>query len=214
MGVSNDPISIIQEWQRTPVPTGWRVIPGLEQNAITAHVHKWTADGYTYPELMERLLRYSAGIESPGRRCSFDGDGPGDRPLAGSIPIMSDETGNYWTIDTAFDPSRLGPVFFVCHDPPVIVYQSHDLASFLDTLLKGQPVISTDGQIWSAGAAGGERDGDWIVFDLSNEIVGRGAPLNLYYDEPEGLERVGTSLVFRIRASERTAWQRLRDRWR
>src|SRR5262245_40200057 len=51
-------------------------------------------------------------------------------------PIAHDGVGNYWVIDVLPSSTTSGPIYFACHDAPVIVYQSADLGQFLDALLE------------------------------------------------------------------------------
>jgi hypothetical protein len=45
--------------------------------------------------------------------------------------IGHDGFGNYWVIDLLPDQEAWGPVFFACHDPPVIAYQSDTVSHFV-----------------------------------------------------------------------------------
>jgi hypothetical protein len=45
--------------------------------------------------------------------------------------IAHDGNGNYWILDLLPDSYSWGPVFFACHDPPVIAWQSASLDDFL-----------------------------------------------------------------------------------
>ncbi len=48
-----------------------------------------------------------------------------------AFPIGHDGFGNYWVLDLLPDRDQCGPVFFACHDPPVIAFQSPDPATFV-----------------------------------------------------------------------------------
>ena len=50
--------------------------------------------------------------------------------------IAADGSGNFWVLDVTPDTTATAPVFFACHDAPVILYQSPDIASFLFELFK------------------------------------------------------------------------------
>ena len=52
------------------------------------------------------------------------------------VPIASDGFGNFWVVDLFPDSSEFGPIWFVCHDAPVILYQSAGLGAFLSELFK------------------------------------------------------------------------------
>lgn len=45
--------------------------------------------------------------------------------------IGHDGFGNYWVLDLLPERPDWGPVFFACHDPPVIAFQSADVSTFV-----------------------------------------------------------------------------------
>lgn len=59
-----------------------------------------------------------------------------DDVLPRAIPLIYDGFGNQWLIDLDTESSRYGPVYYGCHDPPVLVLQSNTFAEFLDELFK------------------------------------------------------------------------------
>jgi hypothetical protein len=89
--------------------------------------------GVPLPADLRKLLEYTAGVEGgeldldfTGRSCSFE-----DRDAFPSgHPIAGDGFGNFWVLDLVPDASSTA-VFFACHDPPVVLYQSPDLGHFL-----------------------------------------------------------------------------------
>jgi hypothetical protein len=52
------------------------------------------------------------------------------------VPIASDGFGNFWVVDLSSASTIFGPIWFACHDPPVILYQSADVTVFLAELFK------------------------------------------------------------------------------
>jgi cell wall assembly regulator SMI1 len=84
---------------------------------------------------LRTLLEQTAGIVSgpleaidfTGRTLSF-GD-PDAFPWG--LPIAGDGFGNFWVVDLTPDEADTVPVFFACHDAPVILYQSPDIGDFL-----------------------------------------------------------------------------------
>ena len=52
------------------------------------------------------------------------------------LPIAHDGFGNFWVVDLHPDSTRWGPIYFVCHDAPVILYQSDSLEGFLTELFR------------------------------------------------------------------------------
>jgi cell wall assembly regulator SMI1 len=54
--------------------------------------------------------------------------------------IAHDGYGNYWVLDLPPGPDAWGPVFYACHDPPVIAYQAESIEAFLrDVVAMWQP---------------------------------------------------------------------------
>ncbi|GDX82323.1 hypothetical protein LBMAG42_41340 [Deltaproteobacteria bacterium] len=52
------------------------------------------------------------------------------------LPIASDGFGNFWLVDLQPESRTWGPIYFVCHDPAVVLVQSAGLESFLTELVK------------------------------------------------------------------------------
>jgi cell wall assembly regulator SMI1 len=48
--------------------------------------------------------------------------------------IASDDCGNFWTVDLRPDSREWGPIYYVCHDPDVCIYQARDLSEFISQL--------------------------------------------------------------------------------
>jgi hypothetical protein len=48
-----------------------------------------------------------------------------------AYPMGHDGFGNYWILDLLPEVDACGPVFFACHDPPVIAFQSVGPADFV-----------------------------------------------------------------------------------
>jgi hypothetical protein len=53
-----------------------------------------------------------------------------------SISIAGDGCGNFWVVDLTSRSTSWGPILFVCHDPPVIVFQTDALAHFIEEVLR------------------------------------------------------------------------------
>lgn len=56
--------------------------------------------------------------------------------MPAGLPIAADGYGNFWVLDLTPDTVDVAPVFFHCHDAPVLLYQAPDLATFLDEVVK------------------------------------------------------------------------------
>jgi SMI1 / KNR4 family (SUKH-1) len=52
------------------------------------------------------------------------------------LPIAADGYGNFWVVDLHPDTTRWGPIYFACHDAPVILYQADSLEQFLSELFR------------------------------------------------------------------------------
>jgi hypothetical protein len=67
------------------------------------------------------------GIDFTGKSMSFEQKDV----FPNGLPIAADGCGNFWVLDITPMTTQAAPVFFACHDAPVVLYQSPDLASFL-----------------------------------------------------------------------------------
>jgi hypothetical protein len=86
------------------------------------------------PSEMREALAVSAGFANgPLESLSLlDLAGFGmDDVFPEAYSIGHDGFGNYWILDLLPDRDECGPVFYACHDPPVIAYQSASVADFL-----------------------------------------------------------------------------------
>jgi hypothetical protein len=90
--------------------------------------------GQPLPEELRSLLTFCSGIEGcldgidfTGSRMSF----AQEEVFPSGLPIAADGSGNFWVLDITPETTQVAPVFFACHDPPVVLYQSADIASFL-----------------------------------------------------------------------------------
>ena len=89
-------------------------------------------------EEMQELLQFSRGfdgvlsdgIDFAGVRFGLEGAFPHARELA------SDGFGNFWVVDMTSDSTSFGPIFYACHDAPVIVYQTDSLLHFLKEVVR------------------------------------------------------------------------------
>ena len=88
------------------------------------------------PSEVADLLLYCRGfdglveVDFTGETLSFEWESI--FPYA--LPVASDGLGNFWVIDLQPKSVEWGPIYFACHDAPVILYQSATLARFLSEL--------------------------------------------------------------------------------
>jgi hypothetical protein len=52
------------------------------------------------------------------------------------LPIAADGYGNFWVVDLHPATTEWGPIYFACHDAPVILYQADSLEQFLSELFR------------------------------------------------------------------------------
>lgn len=90
------------------------------------------------PPHVEELLRVCGGFRGPlevdftGRTCDVEVRDA----FPHGLPVAHNGCGDFWVVDLGPGSTRFGPIWAACHDPPVMVYESEDLAAFLDDLLR------------------------------------------------------------------------------
>ena len=93
------------------------------------------------PADIRELLGFCSGFHGPldvvdftGERCSFQ-----DHDIfRHGLPVAADGCGNFWVVDLLPSSTRWGPIYYACHDAPVVLYQSATLSDFLSELFKGR----------------------------------------------------------------------------
>jgi hypothetical protein len=90
------------------------------------------------PQEVQELLEFSRGFEGTAFDIHFAGsDGFGlEEIFPCAVDIAADGCGNYWVVDLLKDSRAWGPIFYACHDAPVIVFQTESLGHFIEELLK------------------------------------------------------------------------------
>jgi cell wall assembly regulator SMI1 len=92
------------------------------------------------PPDVRELLNFCAGfsggmadfVDFTGQRCSFEFKSA----FPHGLPIAADGSGNFWVVDLLPSSTKFGPIYYACHDAPVILYQSQDIEEFLTELFK------------------------------------------------------------------------------
>ena len=105
--------------------------PGLSEAEIDGLA---TEAGVPFPRELRTLLRHTAGIDGALESIDFTGrtmDYEDADVFRSGLPIAHDGYGNFWVLDLTPDETEAAPVFFACHDAPVILYQSPGLGHFL-----------------------------------------------------------------------------------
>lgn len=52
------------------------------------------------------------------------------------ISLAGDGYGNFWVVDLTSDSRSWGPIFYACHDAPVVVHQADDLLRFIQEAIR------------------------------------------------------------------------------
>src|SRR5215203_452540 len=71
-------------------------------------------------------------VEFTGRDLMFEFE----QVFPDGLPIAADGYGNFWVVDLLPGTTRWGPIYFACHDAPVILYQADSLERFLEELFR------------------------------------------------------------------------------
>jgi hypothetical protein len=85
------------------------------------------------PDDIRDLLKFASGFEFYGlEEITFDGVGEFgfENIFPHSVRLAGDGFGNFWVLDIDKN-GNWGNVFYVCHDPAVLVKHSDDLAQFI-----------------------------------------------------------------------------------
>ncbi|WNJ17120.1 SMI1/KNR4 family protein [Pontibacter sp. G13] len=126
---------------------------------------KKTLPNQHLPTEIEELLKFSRGFEFYGlEEVRFDSFGHFgfEEVFPNSIQLAGDGFGNYWILDID-SKGNWNEVFYVCHDPAVIVKHSNDLTQFIEH-------VDEFGRM--GGASNLDTIHEKIVFDIWNEKVG------------------------------------------
>ena len=95
------------------------------------------------PDDIREALRVSKGLADgpidPFSLVDLEGFGL-EEMLPYGHSIGHDGSGNFWVLDLLTTTTVWQPVFYACHDPPVLAYQSATIEDFLrDIVAMGQP---------------------------------------------------------------------------
>jgi cell wall assembly regulator SMI1 len=107
------------------------LLPGLTDNEID-NLSKDLPTGQI-PNDVRELLRFTKGFEFYGiDEITFDGVGQFgfENIFPHSVQLAGDGFGNFWILDVD-NKGNWGNVFYVCHDPAVVVKHSDNLAEFI-----------------------------------------------------------------------------------
>ena len=91
------------------------------------------------PQAVRELLEFSRGFEGTPFDIRFGGSDGGfglEEIFPYPVDIAADGCGNFWVVDLLKHSTDWGPIFYACHDAPVIVYQAETLDHFIEEVIK------------------------------------------------------------------------------
>jgi hypothetical protein len=112
------------------------LLPGLSETELRDFAHQVPCP--VPPEIAE-LLRTCRGFNGTVEQVDFTGEDlmfGFEEVFPYGLPIAADGYGNFWVVDLHPRTVRWGPIYFACHDPPVILYQADSLEQFLSELFR------------------------------------------------------------------------------
>lgn len=138
-----DPIEEIARAQATDLvdrdgkPVELARAPGLSAAEIE---DLQTGIGVRLPRELRALLAHTSAIDGVLDAVDFTGVDLGGFDAPDIFPaghaIAHDGFGNYWVVDLTPVEHDVAPVFFACHDAPVILFQSPSIGHFLHELFR------------------------------------------------------------------------------
>lgn len=119
-------------------PVSLKLLPALSAGQIAALEAKI---GHQLPAELKSLLAFCSGLDGTCFEASFIGWGElrpfeMEEVFPFGFPIATDGAGNHWVLDLTSETTEVAPIFFACHDAPVVLYQCSDLATFVAELLR------------------------------------------------------------------------------
>src|SRR5580704_14536162 len=122
-----------------------RLLPPLSEQELSSFEASLPC---VLPEEMRELLRFASGLDGAacrlGDRFTIEKVGFADMQGFGFEEVFPhakelavDDCGNSWIIDLTSESKTFAPIFFSCHDPPVILYQTDSLLDFLREVVRG-----------------------------------------------------------------------------
>jgi hypothetical protein len=112
------------------------LLPGLSQTEL--HAFAGQVPCRIPPEIAE-LLSACRGFYGTVEQVDFTGSDlmfEFESVFPYGLPIAADGYGNFWVVDLHPCTVQWGPIYFVCHDAPVILYQTDSLEQFLSELFR------------------------------------------------------------------------------
>jgi hypothetical protein len=200
------------------------LLPALSEDELVAISRKLPCP---IPEDIRELLMFASGFEGTWmEQISFapvHGFFGFEKIFPHAVELANDGAGNYWVVDLTKESQCWGPIFFACHDAPVIVYQADDLLHFVREVVRegSRPWRSEIGdvrgrfsdQIWNDNPGvlsfshcvnsldqelksfAESLDETWLFVDLRNPLLGDGFSWGRYGPKTN-VQRFGEKRIF------------------
>ena len=222
-------------------PVRVRLLPGLSNEELDEMAR-------TLPVVpagdIRELLQFCSGIDGTLEEIDFSGrtmrDGFEAEFIPYGLPIAHDGFGNYWVVDLQPGAADWGPIYFCCHDAPVMLLQSAAVEQFVSEVFKmymppHKSLVDDVHEdrlfdVWrrnpgvisqvNATASGGREiqtfaaslGADFEIIDLRNAPIGMGFSWGRYGSQTE-VKRFGALAIFAYRRPEKKGLlSRLRGR--
>jgi hypothetical protein len=109
-------------------PVHLRLLPGLTKDEVSTFARSLPSPP---PDDVRDLLEFCSGVEGALDQIDFTGRdlslGFGsDVLLLHALPVAHDGFGNFWAVDLQPGSANWGPIYFCCHDAPVILKTAVD----------------------------------------------------------------------------------------
>ncbi len=123
-----------------------RLLPPLTEQELSAF--EASLPGAAFPEEIRELLRFASGFQGTacrlGHRFEIEEIRFADLngfALEDVFPhgkeLAVDGCGNSWVVDLTSESTAFAPIFYSCHDPPVVVYQTDSLLHLVREMVRG-----------------------------------------------------------------------------
>jgi len=112
------------------------LLPGLSQTEVRDLARRVPCP---VPQEMEELLGACRGFYGTIEQVDFSGMDLGfafEAVFPFGLAIAADGFGNFWVVDLHPQSENWGPIYFACHDAPVILYQADTVEEFLSELFR------------------------------------------------------------------------------
>jgi hypothetical protein len=116
-------------------PRPWTPLPGLDVSEIERLAEKPRT---AIPRELRALLLHCSGVEGTGlETLDFTGSLSFEfEAFRSGMPIAHDGFGNFWVLDVTSATPEVAPIFYLCHDPPICVFQSPSLSAFIGEVVR------------------------------------------------------------------------------